>query len=72
MFTGFDDRLKQEMDALYGGESGCNFVGSSNRMYSSWIGGSMLASTLGFNDICVSKKDYEEEGPNVMNRSRKY
>ncbi|XP_010789898.1 actin-related protein 3 [Notothenia coriiceps] len=33
--------------------------------YAVWFGGSMLASTPEFSQVCHSKKDYDEIGPSI-------
>jgi actin len=40
----------------------------SERKYSVWIGGSILASLSTFQDAWVSKKQYDETGPHVVHR----
>jgi len=36
------------------------------RLYSTWLGGSILASLATFKDMWVSKKTYDEEGPRAL------
>jgi len=36
------------------------------RVYSTWIGGSILAGLASFKDIWVSKRTYDEEGPRAL------
>ena len=38
------------------------------RLYSTWIGGSILASLDTFKRMWVSRKEFEEEGPRVLHR----
>lgn len=38
------------------------------RIYSTWIGGSILASLDTFKRIWTSRKEYEEEGPRAIHR----
>ena len=33
--------------------------------YAVWFGGSMLASTPEFYEVCHTKKDYDEHGPSI-------
>jgi centractin len=57
----------------------CNEIDKSNdifhqisapqeRLYSTWIGGSILASLDTFKKMWVSKKEYEEEGQRAVHR----
>ena len=38
------------------------------RLYSTWIGGSILASLDTFRKMWVSKKEYEDEGKKIIHR----
>ena len=42
-----------------------NLVGTS----SVWLGGSILASSGDFLDSCITKSQYEEEGPRIFRRN---
>lgn len=48
-----------------------NFVqilAPQERMYSTWIGGSILASLENFKKMWISKREYEEEGVRAVHR----
>ena len=45
-----------------------NVISPPARNYSTWIGGSMLASTYEFDRICMKKREYEEYGANIVYR----
>lgn len=38
------------------------------RLYSTWMGGSILASLDTFKKMWVSKREFDEEGPRVIHR----
>lgn len=38
------------------------------RKYASWIGGSILGSLGTFHQMWISKKEYEEHGPNIIEK----
>ena len=42
-----------------------NVIENQAENYSVWLGGSILASTDDFFDICLTKAQYEEEGPRI-------
>lgn len=46
----------------------CNIIIPPERKYTSWIGGSILASMSGFGDDCVSLKEYQEHGSKILHR----
>ncbi|KAF8652541.1 hypothetical protein AX16_004353 [Volvariella volvacea WC 439] len=69
MLPGIKDRMSKELNALASGSTSVNIVARPERKYSTWIGGSILASLTTFGGICCSKQEYEERGPNVIHRS---
>lgn len=36
--------------------------------YSAWIGGAMFASLSSFKSFCLTRNEYDEHGPEVLNR----
>jgi len=42
-----------------------NVISHHMQRYAVWFGGSMLASTSEFYNVCHTKKDYEEHGPSI-------
>ncbi|XP_037301792.1 alpha-centractin-like, partial [Manduca sexta] len=69
LFRGFGDRLLAEIRRLAPGnqedqvDSGAGTLISApqERLYSTWIGGSILASLDTFRKMWVSKREYDEE-----------
>jgi len=43
-----------------------NVAENTNENFSTWLGGSILASTEQFYNICHSKAQYEEEGARIV------
>jgi actin len=69
MFPGFPERLNKEMSALAPSESvHTHVVAQKDRALAVWIGGSVLTNLSTFNQMCVTKKEYEEEGVAVIKR----
>ncbi|KAH7703168.1 hypothetical protein AAVH_29661, partial [Aphelenchoides avenae] len=62
LFPGFGDRLLAEVRKQAPKDVKIRIVAPQERVYSTWIGGSILASLDTFRKIWVSKKTYEEEG----------
>jgi actin-related protein 3 len=46
-----------------------NVMSHSRQRYAVWFGGSMLASTGQFYNLCVTKQQYDEEGPRICRSS---
>ncbi|KAL8643457.1 MAG: hypothetical protein Q9210_007658, partial [Variospora velana] len=67
---GINERLKQELEALYPGPRVRIFAPANvvERKFSSWIGGSILASLGTFHQMWISKKEYEEHGPGIVEK----
>ena len=38
------------------------------RLYSVWLGGSILASLSTFQTMWITKQEYDENGPNIIHR----
>uniref|UniRef100_A0A7E4ZUB3 Actin n=1 Tax=Panagrellus redivivus TaxID=6233 RepID=A0A7E4ZUB3_PANRE len=66
MFPGMADRMHSEITAL----SPCpvKVIAPPERKYSVWIGGSILASLATFQQMWISKQEYDESGPSVVHR----
>ena len=43
-------------------------VAPPERKYSVWIGGSILASLSTFQQMWISKQEYDESGPSIVHR----
>ncbi len=71
LFTGFEDRIKKELVAMVPSAMSIQTFADSNRQYSAWVGGSILASlgTIFHNRRSGPnrKADYNEHGPAISN-----
>jgi len=70
MFPGITDRLQKELGALSPSSVKVKIVAPAERKYSVWIGGSILASLSTFQNLWVSKEEYDEAGPGIVHRSK--
>lgn len=68
VFRGFEQRLKQELEKKVAPSVEVRIMAPQGRKYSAWIGGSILASLSIFQDLWVSKEEYDEYGPTVVHR----
>jgi len=71
MFTGIPERLEKEMKALAPQGMDIKVIAPPERKYSVWIGGSILASLSTFEEMWVSKEEYDESGPTIVHRKFK-
>jgi len=68
MFPGIADRVQKEITALAPQTMKIKIIAPSERKYSVWIGGSILGSLSTFQQMCISKQEYEESGPSIIHR----
>jgi len=68
MFEGIADRLSKEVTALAPPTMKIKVVAPPERKYSVWIGGSILASLSTFQQMWISKQEYDESGPSIVHR----
>ncbi|KAI9328516.1 Dictyostelium Caatp-actin in complex with gelsolin segment 1 [Obelidium mucronatum] len=65
-FRGFSQRLHKELSATAPRDTNINITYPSSKKYSSWIGGSILASLSTFESMCITKEEYDEYGPGIV------
>ncbi|EGC40048.1 hypothetical protein DICPUDRAFT_74418 [Dictyostelium purpureum] len=68
IFPGIADRMFKELTALTPSSTRVKIVSPPERKYSVWIGGSILASLATFQQMWISKEEYEESGPSIVHR----
>ncbi|XP_036984427.2 proline-rich protein 36-like [Artibeus jamaicensis] len=57
LLSGFPERLRQDLGP------GATVLGSPHRAVAAWLGGSIMASRDSFQNLWLSRREYEEEGP---------
>merc|ERR1712054_14216 len=67
-FPGIAERLTKEIVGLAPSTMKIKVVAPPERKYSSWIGGSILASLSTFQQMWITKGEYDESGPSVVHR----
>ncbi|KAK3095996.1 hypothetical protein FSP39_021825, partial [Pinctada imbricata] len=68
LFRRFGDRLLSELKKLAPKDIKIRISAPQERLYSTWIGGSILASLDTFKKMWVSKREYSEEGMKAIHR----
>src|SRR5271170_1028162 len=68
MYPGIADRMQKEITALAPSSMKVKIVAPPERKYSVWIGGSFLASLSTFQQMWISKQEYDESGPSIVYR----
>ena len=68
MFPGIADRLQKELIALAPSNMRVKIIAPPERKYSVWIGGSILASLNTFQQMWITKEEYNECGKGIVHK----
>jgi len=68
MYEGIADRLTAEISALAPAAIKVKVVAPPERKYSVWIGGSILSSLSTFQQMWITKDEYDDSGPSIVHR----
>jgi actin-related protein len=68
LFQGIGERLTKELTSLAPSSMRVKVVAAPERKYSTWIGGSILASLSTFQGALITKEEYDESGPSIVDR----
>ena len=68
MFPGIKERLAKEIKELIPDSVDVRILSPPERMYSVWIGGSILSSLKTFSRMWITRREYKELGPGVIHR----
>merc|ERR1712110_1255752 len=60
--------MQKEITALAPSTMKIEIIAPPERKYSVWIGGSILASLSTFQQMWISKQEYDESGPSIVHR----
>ena len=67
LFRGIAERMRNELAALAPETMSIKVVAPPERLYSAWIGGSILSSLSTFKGMWITKAEYDETGPRIVN-----
>ena len=68
LLPGIADRMKKELDGLVPASMKNKVIAPPERKYSVWIGGAILSSLSSFQNMWISKQEYDECGPSIVHR----
>jgi actin-related protein len=68
MFQGIGERMTKELSELAPSTMKVKVIAPPERKYSVWIGGSILSSLSTFQQMWVSREEYNESGPGIVHR----
>ena len=69
LFQGFGDRLLHEVRGRSPSHTRIRISAPPERIHSTYVGGSILASLATFKSMWVTKQEYEEHGSSILHRS---
>jgi len=68
LFPGIADRMHKELVSLAPISMKIKIIAPPERMYSVWIGGSILSSLTSFQNMWITKREYEELGAGIVHK----
>merc|ERR1712036_47568 len=68
MFPGMGERMTKELTSLAPSTVKVKCIAPPERKYSVWIGGSILSSLSTFQQMWISREEYDEAGPTIVHR----
>ena len=71
MMPGFSNRINLQLKDVLNRENinynSYQVIAEGNRNISSWIGASMISSMSSFNNVFITREEYNENGENKLN-----
>ncbi|XP_053258869.1 actin, clone 302-like [Podarcis raffonei] len=68
LYPGIADRMQKEITSLAPSTMKIKIIAPPEHKDSVWIGGSILASLSTFQQMWISKQEYDESGPSIVHR----
>ena len=68
LISGFGERIRYKVSGHLSVDFAPIITKPDDRKYSSWLGGAILTSLDTFQEMFITKEDYEEHGPSIVHR----
>jgi len=68
MFPNIEERFQRELSEISKSRCQIKIISPPERKYSVWIGGSILASLSTFQQMWITRLEFEEVGPSIVHR----
>lgn len=65
-FLGFSERMQKEVSGMSDSAIKVKVISPQEKIFSAWIGGTLVATQSTFPQFCVSKREYEEFGSKII------
>ena len=62
------DRMSKEITSLAPETMTVKIIAPAERKYSVWMGGSIIASLATFQQMWITKQEYDESGPSIVHK----
>lgn len=66
LFSGIEERMKKEITSIAPPSLKVKVIAPVERKLAAWIGGSILGSLSTFQEMRISKQEYDESGPSIV------
>ena len=68
LFPGMVERMTKEISALASKTYKVKVVGPPGRKFSTWVGGAIISSLPSFDEMWMTKEEYDDSGPSLVHR----
>ena len=68
MFAGLAERLQKEIQDKAPASVAVEVEASDERKYSVWVGGSILSSLSTFQNMWITREEYDADGPAIVHK----
>lgn len=68
MFKGIKSRMTKEIQALAASPMKPEVFSPADRKHSCWLGGAILSQMKKFDNIWITKKEFDEEGKSIVHK----
>ena len=68
MFPGMSERMLHDITAMVNSATKVRVDAPPDRKYAAWIGGCILSSLASFQELWISRDEYDKEGPTIVHR----
>jgi len=68
LLKGMPERLEAELGPMAPSQHTVKLTAGVERSYHAWVGGSILSSLSTFNQMWITKQEYDDSGPSIVHR----
>jgi actin len=68
MFKNMQERMRKEITALAPSSTVPGVHAPADRKHSQWLGGAILSTISKFNEMWITKKEYEQHGVSIVHK----